>query len=120
VLTRFALGLRTTEDVDVSTATGEKVLVELDVFEDTIDPISIVLVVVTICGEADVETRKGVVVVKAIGADMIEFAPFSSAPVLGGIAALGRAGEVGGNARASSGVMKTPKKAVPMPGMSRI
>jgi len=118
--TKFALGLCTTEDVDVSTAPGEEVLLELDVLEDIRDPTSIVLVVVTICGEADVEAREGVIVVEAIGTETMKFAPFSGAAGPGSIVALGRVGGVGGKARASSGVMRIPEKAVPIPRMPRI
>lgn len=121
VMLRLVLELCTAKVCEVATAGEEKAFVDLEVLEVMNDKTSIVFVVVTSCGEAVVETTEAVIVVEAIG-DKIEFAPFrgGSSPGPGCAAALGRTGGAGGNARASSGRLKIPKIAVPIPRMSRI
>jgi hypothetical protein len=86
---RLVLELCPAGDVEVGTVDEETVPVALDDVELKKDPTSIVFVVVTTCGEEDVEAREAVTVVEATGAEMIAFTPFNvSGP--GGTIALGR------------------------------
>jgi hypothetical protein len=93
-------------------------LLELDVSVFIKDKTSIVFIVVTGCGEEVEAMTEAVIVVEAEVATIAKFAPFTSGP--GGTVALGTTGGVGGDARTSSGRVKTPKKAVQVLRMSRI
>jgi hypothetical protein len=107
-LEALRLGLCGAKVAEVDTAVEEKLLVELEVFEFMTDRASIVFVVVTDCGKAVGETTEAVVVVEETGA-----------PFRGGSART-RTGGGGGDARASNGSVKIPKRAMPVPRMSRI
>jgi hypothetical protein len=113
---RLVLGLCTAKVAEAGVTDEYELLAELDVFEVIKDKTSIVFVVVTGCGE-EVERRiEAVIVVEATVAG--EFAAFTGGP--GRTTARGRTGAVGGDARTSSGRVKIPKIAVPIPRMSRI
>jgi hypothetical protein len=113
-LETLRLGLCAAKVAEVDTAVEEKLLVELEVFEFMTDRASVVFVVVTDCGKAVGETTEAVIVVEATGAAAGRFAPFGGGP------ARTRTGGAGGDARASNGNVKIPKRAVPVPRMSRI
>lgn len=103
------LGLCAAKVADVDTAVEEKLLAELEVFEFMTDRASIVFVVVTDCGKAVEETTEADNVVEVTGAAF-----------RGGSARTRTVGGGGGDARASNGSVKIPKRATPVPRMSRI
>lgn len=115
---RLVLGLCTAKVAEVGVADDKNFLLELDVSEVIKDKTSIVFVVVTGCGEEVEEMTEAVIVVEAKGAAMAEFAPFTGD--FGGTTALGTTDVVGGDARTSSGRVKIPKMAMPIPRISRI